>query len=136
MHVEGECDLRASYIVTIIVKMLKLDYKLLEGVAETILASQTHEGGIANVVGGEAHGGFTFCGVAALAALGRLHELDISRLLEWLSQRQVEFGGFNGRTNKLIDSCYSFWVGSTHNIVNDYFKGAASLEKSAFLYSQ
>ena len=30
----------------------------------------------------------------------------------WASQRQgsVE-GGFNGRTNKLVDGCYSFWQG-------------------------
>ena len=40
--------------------------------AETIIESQTHEGGISNVIGGEAHGGFTFCGVAALALLNRL----------------------------------------------------------------
>ena len=30
----------------------------------------------------------------------------------WAAQRQgsVE-GGFNGRTNKLVDGCYSFWQG-------------------------
>lgn len=53
--------------------------------------------------------------------------------MEWLSQRQTEFGGFNGRTNKLIDSCYSFWVGSVFNIVNDYFGGKAS-QDSHLLY--
>ena len=26
-------------------------------------------------------------------------------------------GGFNGRTNKLVDSCYSFWVGSVFNLL-------------------
>lgn len=108
---------------------------MLEGVAEVIIASQTHEGGISNVIGGEAHGGFTFCGVAALALMGRLHDLDVSRLMEWLSQRQVQFGGFNGRTNKLIDSCYSFWVGSVFNIVNDYFEGKASVPNH-LLYSE
>lgn len=103
--------------------------------AEVILASQTHEGGISNVIGGEAHGGFTFCGVAALALLDRLQDLDVSRLMEWLSQRQVQFGGFNGRTNKLIDSCYSFWIGAVFNIVNGYFKGTASVE-GHLLYSE
>ena len=26
-------------------------------------------------------------------------------------------GGFNGRTNKLVDSCYSFWQGSIFNLL-------------------
>ena len=33
MHEEGECDLRASYIVTLITKSLKLPEDILEGVA-------------------------------------------------------------------------------------------------------
>jgi protein farnesyltransferase subunit beta len=135
MHQEGECDLRASFIVTLITKSLKLPEDLLEGVAEVIIESQTHEGGISNVIGGEAHGGFTFCGVAALALLGRLQDLDVSLLVEWMSQRQVQFGGFNGRTNKLIDSCYSFWIGAVFNILNDYFKGKMSVNDH-LLYSE
>ena len=91
---------------------------------EYILDCQTHEGGLTNIRGAEAHGGYTFCGIAALSMLGKLEKLDISRLLLWLSQRQVEvLGGFNGRTNKLVDSCYSFWIGAVFNILNDYFKG-------------
>jgi protein farnesyltransferase subunit beta len=32
---------------------------------------------------------------------------------DWLLRRQVKLeGGFNGRTNKLVDSCYSFWQGA------------------------
>ncbi len=27
-------------------------------------------------------------------------------------------GGFNGRTNKVVDSCYSFWQGGIFNILN------------------
>ena len=26
-------------------------------------------------------------------------------------------GGFNGRTNKLVDSCYSFWTGAIFNLL-------------------
>jgi len=33
MHLEGECDLRGSYIVAIITKMLGLKEDILEGVA-------------------------------------------------------------------------------------------------------
>lgn len=59
--------------------------------------------------------------------------MDVSRLVEWLSQRQTEFGGFNGRTNKLIDSCYSFWVGSVFNLLNGYFQGRIA-HQSHLLY--
>ena len=38
----AETDLRAAYIVAIIVKLLGLDQSLLEGVAENIIASQTY----------------------------------------------------------------------------------------------
>lgn len=62
--------------------------------------------------GNEAHGGYTYCGVAALALADSLHSIDLPRLLHWAVMRQghVE-GGFNGRTNKLVDGCYSLWVG-------------------------
>ncbi len=52
MHEYGECDLRGSYIVAIITKFLGINEDILEGVAENILASQTPEGGISNVIGG------------------------------------------------------------------------------------
>ena len=68
--------------------------------------------------GNEAHGGYTFCGVAALALLGRLELLQLPRLGRWLSARQLPFeGGFQGRTQKLVDSCYSFWNGSVPSLV-------------------
>lgn len=38
--------------------------------------------------------------------------LDTGRLLAWLSSRQyAPEGGFAGRTNKLVDGCYSHWAG-------------------------
>lgn len=38
--------------------------------------------------------------------------LDVPRLIAWLSSRQyAPEGGFSGRTNKLVDGCYSHWVG-------------------------
>lgn len=67
--------------------------------------------------------------------LGRLHEIDLARLTLWLSRRQCDFGGFNGRTNKLLDSCYSFWVGAIFNIVNNYFGNKISHEDQ-LIYSQ
>jgi protein farnesyltransferase subunit beta len=41
-------------------------------------------------------------------------ELNLRTLRRWLVQMQGnerELGGFKGRTNKLVDGCYSWWVG-------------------------
>jgi protein farnesyltransferase subunit beta len=48
-----------------------------------------------------------------------LHKyLDIATLTYWLSSRQcTPEGGYNGRTNKLVDGCYSHWVGGCWSIV-------------------
>ena len=41
-------------------------------------------------------------------------KIDARALLRWCVQMQglpIELGGFKGRTNKLVDGCYSWWVG-------------------------
>ena len=44
--------------------------------------------------------------------------LDVSRLITWLSSRQyAPEGGFSGRTNKLVDGCYSHWVGACFPLI-------------------
>ncbi len=82
------------------------------------LALQTYEGGLGGEPGNEAHGGYTYCGLAALCLLGNESVLDLPALLHWAAQRQGSMeGGFNGRTNKLVDGCYSFWQGSLFTIM-------------------
>ena len=76
------------------------------------------EGGIGATPGEEAHGGYTFCGLAALVLLGDTSRLRVHALLDWLAQRQMgAHGGFQGRTNKLVDGCYSFWQGGAFPLV-------------------
>lgn len=44
--------------------------------------------------------------------------INIASARRWLSARQMTFdAGFNGRTNKLVDSCYSYWIGSSHALL-------------------
>lgn len=70
----------------------------------------------------EAHGGYVFCGVAALFILRRLDLLDIPALTGWLARRQMSFeGGFSGRANKLVDGCYSFWQGGASAIASSFY---------------
>jgi len=42
---------------------------------------QTYEGGFAGCPGMEAHGGYSFCGLAALVMLGKQHLCDLRALL-------------------------------------------------------
>ncbi|BDA44635.1 probable protein farnesyltransferase subunit beta [Coccomyxa sp. Obi] len=74
--------------------------------------AQTYEGGLGGEPGNEAHGGYTYCGLATLILADRVDVLNLPSLLHWAVHRQglVE-GGFMGRTNKLVDGCYSFWQG-------------------------
>ena len=73
---------------------------------------QTYEGGFGGAPGMEAHGGYSFCGLAALILIGKEKLCNVDRLLRWAANRQMRLeGGFQGRTNKLVDGCYSFWQG-------------------------
>lgn len=47
-------------------------------------------------------------------------QINTKSLLRWLVQMQglpIEMGGFKGRTNKLVDGCYSWWVGGSLNLL-------------------
>lgn len=67
--------------------------------------------------GAESHAGQVLTCVAALAIAGRLDLIDRSRLGTWLSERQLEDGGLNGRPEKLEDVCYSWWVAASLAII-------------------
>lgn len=119
----GEFDIRNIYTALVIHSLMALGSKdsLFDGCTEFIIACQSYEGGIGPRPGHEAHGGFTYCGLAALALLGKLSSLNIPSLLRWLTNRQMFFeGGFSGRTNKIVDSCYSFWQGACFNILIEH----------------
>ena len=98
------------------------------GMGDFIASCQTYEGGISCAPYGEAHGGYTFCGLAALLLLGEADKLDLDRCTEWLCQRQIsEEGGFNGRINKLVDSCYNFWQGATFELLDIATRGQTNV---------
>lgn len=86
-------------------------------------SGQTFEGGISSRPDAEAHGAYAFCALACLCVLGSPQEiipkyLDVPLLISWLSARQyAPEGGFAGRTNKLVDGCYSHWIGGCWPII-------------------
>ena len=52
-------------------------------------APRRYEGGIGATPGEEAHGGYTFCGLAAMVLLGRVDLLRLPQLAQWLVNRQL-----------------------------------------------
>ncbi|KAF9071570.1 terpenoid cyclases/protein prenyltransferase alpha-alpha toroid [Rhodocollybia butyracea] len=129
----GEVDVRGVYCLLSTAKLTGIiTPELVKGTKEWIQACQTYEGGFASGalgVGhgsqsaplGEAHGGYTFCALAAWVLLEAEFpsspsdpKLNLGSLRRWLVNMQGsedELYGFRGRTNKLVDGCYSWWVG-------------------------
>lgn len=89
--INSEYDCRSSYCVISICKLLNmLTPEITKDVGDFFLryvhsffpmfSCQTYEGGFAGTPGSEAHGGYTFCAVAGLTILNRLHECNRSAL--------------------------------------------------------
>lgn len=152
VHEDGECDVRGSYCALAVAHLTGLlDDELRKGTAAFIVGCQSPwEGGIGALPGAEAHAGYTYCGLAALTILARRNQsdfaegeepefffenvitgLDLHGLARFAVRSQCpRTGGFRGRTNKLVDSCYSFWAGALFPLLRrmapgPYFQGDA-----------
>jgi geranylgeranyl transferase type-2 subunit beta len=74
---------------------------------------QNFDGGYGVSPGAESHSGQIFACLGALSIAKRMDTVRVDKLAAWLSERQVEAGGLNGRPEKLEDVCYSWWVASS-----------------------
>jgi geranylgeranyl transferase type-1 subunit beta len=91
-----------------------------EGRKLSIACVQNYDGGIGQAPCVESHGGSTYCAVASLHLLHRLHDAQVlpklnrDRLIAWCVHRQC--AGLHGRANKRDDSldkrrkCICGWV--------------------------
>jgi protein farnesyltransferase subunit beta len=80
----------------------------MEGVVNYIKQFQTFEDGLGPEPQCEAHGGYSFFGIATLVLLGNLEEVDTKSFLWWLVNKQIKHKVVFKVGNKLVDSCYSF----------------------------
>ena len=121
MHVDGEVDIRGVYCALSAARLLNVySESLFHNTDQWLLRCQTYEGGFGGVPGMEAHGGYSFCGLAALILLGKERLCNLDTLLLWAAERQMRCeGGFQGRTNKLVDACYSFWQGGMFPLLHN-----------------
>lgn len=110
---DSESDIRFVYCAASICYILDLWHAIdLERMLQFIHCSQSYDGAFGMAPSTESHGGCSYCAVAALAMMGRLDQCPRrEELLRWCASRQVS--GFQGRIEKDPDSCYSFWVGGS-----------------------
>ncbi len=115
----GEADMRFLYCAAAVCTFLGdeawagIDVEL---ATRYVAESQCYDGGIGLGPGQESHGGSTYTAVAALSLMGTLHTLPRrDELVHWCVERQV--GGFQGRPNKDEDTCYSFWIGASLDLL-------------------
>ncbi|KAL7828429.1 hypothetical protein SRHO_G00320630 [Serrasalmus rhombeus] len=117
----SENDMRFVYCAACICYMLDdwsgIDCKK---AIDYIRRSMSYDNGIGQGAGLESHGGSTFCAVATLCLMGKLEEMfserELNRIRRWCILRQQN--GFHGRPNKPVDTCYSFWVGATLELLD------------------
>ncbi|XP_014672537.1 PREDICTED: protein farnesyltransferase subunit beta-like [Priapulus caudatus] len=103
------------------------------------VSCQTYEGGFGGLPGMEAHGGYSFCALAALILLNKEKLCDVDALLRWTTNKQMRFeGGFQGRTNKLVDGCYTFWQGAIVPLIHGtlFNENDASLSEEKWMFHQ
>lgn len=85
MHVDGEIDVRGAYCAVAVAKLVNITHeveeKLFRSTVDWIVLCQTYEGGMGGVPYQEAHGGYTFCGIAALALLGSTGKCNLNALM-------------------------------------------------------
>ena len=142
----AEEDIRGAYCAMTILAILNLPLELppdtpvrqvglesfTDGLGEWVGRCQTFEGGIAGAPTNEAHGAYAFCALACLGILDAPHKsipryLDAPALLAWLARRQTQpEGGFQGRAEKLVDACYSHWVGGSFALIQAAVQGEDS----------
>lgn len=85
LHVDGETDVRGAYCAVSVAKLTNMPEetlkKLFDKTGDWIASCQTYEGGFGGAPDLEAHGGYTFCGIAALAMLNEGHKCQQEQLL-------------------------------------------------------
>jgi geranylgeranyl transferase type-1 subunit beta len=77
---------------------------------EYLNSINNYEGGYSMLENGESNAGLTYCAVASFKIIASIP--NERRLIHWLCSRATNLG-INGRTGKMVDSCYTFWVYAT-----------------------
>jgi len=107
-----EIDTKFTYCALSVLSILKQrDLISVPKAMNFIRSCRNFDGGFGNLPGCESHGGHIFTAVGSLAFGKSINEntVDCTALGWWLSERQCDSGGLNGRPEKQADVCYSWW---------------------------
>ncbi|EIW65846.1 hypothetical protein TREMEDRAFT_74941 [Tremella mesenterica DSM 1558] len=94
----------------------------------------------------EAHGGYTSCSLNSSFLLRSIvpptgapsldenfpSPIDVESAIRWsvlMQGEAIEAGGFKGRSNKLVDGCYSWWVGGGFPVLEELARREAGVER-------
>ncbi|KAH7099024.1 terpenoid cyclases/Protein prenyltransferase [Auriculariales sp. MPI-PUGE-AT-0066] len=130
---DSEVDIRGIYCLLVVATLLDIIvHRQLPNIRRQ-RCWRACASSVATATLGEAHGGYSYCAIASWALLRPFLEkcqpgpassptpqLDLRLLMRWLASMQgteIDLGGFRGRTNKLVDGCYSWWVGAEFPLV-------------------
>ncbi|CCI41182.1 unnamed protein product [Albugo candida] len=107
----GEVDTKFTYCALSALSILKQMHLVdVAKAMEHINSCKNFDGGFGNLPGCESHGGHVFTAVGALSIGQAVTKyVDAELLGWWLSERQCDSGGLNGRPEKQADVCYSWW---------------------------
>ncbi|KAH9471495.1 hypothetical protein Pst134EA_005391 [Puccinia striiformis f. sp. tritici] len=162
MHHGGEIDVRSCFGALTVATLLNfLTPELVHNAPDYLVSCQTYEGGLcatslSNSCAqleatlpefssaapiGEAHGGYNSCALACdfllqgLPSLSHSPKLDYDSCLRWAAHMQglpIEGGGFRGRTNKLVDGCYSWWCAGAFPLLRALMSSDLTDEQDSF----
>jgi protein farnesyltransferase subunit beta len=135
---DGEVDMRGVYCAAVIASICQLPRQdeLFAHTDAWVLSCQHYDGGLGGLPGMESHGGYAYCGFAAMCILGHESVLDQRRMMRWAVSRQMRHeGGFQGRVNKLVDACYSFWMGALVDLLDRTANSSRSPPQPHVLHS-
>jgi len=115
----GEEDTRFLYASLNALSLLNLLHLVdVPKAVDYVISCANFDGGYGVSPGAESHSGQIFACLGALTIAGRIDLVNRDKLGRWLSERQVEGGGLNGRPEKLEDVCYSWWVMSSLKMID------------------
>ncbi|NXL85788.1 FNTB farnesyltransferase, partial [Alectura lathami] len=125
MHIGGEVDVRSAYCAASVASLTNvLTPALFAGTAEWIARRNRGGGG----------------GSRILVVTPSVSPPPFPNPLQhWVTGRQMRFeGGFQGRCNKLVDGCYSFWQAGLLPLLHRalHARGDAALSMSRWMFNQ
>ncbi|SBT39434.1 geranylgeranyltransferase, putative [Plasmodium ovale wallikeri] len=118
----GEVDTRFVYSAVSCLTILNRDHLIpTEKIASYILSNYSIcENAFSWTSANEPHAASVFCCLSTLFLIKKLYLINEHKIADWLSMRQTNNGGFNGRAEKLTDTCYSWWIFSSLIILKKY----------------